>query len=404
MDTYTVLILLGSLVVFSYLFDIFSRKTRIPSVLLLLLLGILMRYASVAFDFLIYDFSAILPLLGTVGLILIVFEGALDLKFEQGKARLIRNAFGSALFILLLTSVAIAGIFYYFTEQTFYLCLLNAIPFSVISSSIAIPSVASLQQQKKEFIIYESSFSDILGIMLFNFMLANEIFTPSSIGVFGIEIILVTVISLVSCFAFLFVMGRVTHHVKFFLIISALVLVYAIGKQFHLSTLVTVLAFGLFLRNSDLITQLLSKFPFLDRINSIVIYPGLPSDLKNLHQLSAESAFLLRTFFFLVFGYTLALDHLFQAEVFFYGTAIIVTVYLIRWAYLHFIARAHLWPELLITPRGLISVLLFLSIPTDKLISPFGNGILLFTIILSGLLMTVGLVALGKKPTQSGDE
>ena len=404
MDTYSILILLSSLVIFSYLFDSFSRRTRIPSVLLLLILGILIRYASESFGIALYDFSMLLPLLGTVGLILIVFEGALELKYDAGKLKLIRNAFGAAVFLLILTSITITFIFYYFTGQSFYLCLLNAIPFSVISSSIAIPSVASLQNEKKEFIIYESSFSDILGIMLFNFLMVNEKFSASGLGHFSIDILLVLGLSLVSCFVFLFIMGRVTHHVKFFLIISALILVYAIGKRFHLSTLVTVLAFGLFLRNSELIASQLSRFPFIARIKNFMIYPSLPSDLKNLHQLSAESAFILRTFFFLVFGYTLSLNDLFRPEVFLYGTVIIIAVYLLRWAYLRFIARAHLWPELLITPRGLISVLLFLSIPLEKNITSFGNGILLYTIILSGLLMTVGLMATGKKPTLSGDE
>jgi len=404
MDTYSILILLSSLVIFSYLFDTFSRRTRIPSVLLLLILGILIRYASESFGIALYDFSLLLPLLGTVGLILIVFEGALELKYDPGKLKLIRNAFGAALFLLILTSASIACIFYFFTHQSFHICLLNAIPFSVISSSIAIPSVTSLQNAKKEFIIYESSFSDILGIMIFNFLIANENFSVSGRGNFGINIFLVIGLSLVCCFVFLFIMGRVTHHVKFFLIISALILVYAIGKQLHLSTLVTVLAFGLFLRNSELIAQQLARFPWMARISSFMIYPSLSSDLKNLHQLSAESAFLLRTFFFLVFGYSLALGDLFRPEVFLYGTIIIIAVYLLRWTYLHFIARAHLWPELLITPRGLISVLLFLSIPQEIHITSFGNGILLFTIILTGLLMTIGLIAIGKKPTHSGDE
>src|SRR5688572_6347814 len=154
MDTYSILILLGSLVIFSYLFDIFSRKTRVPSVLLLLFLGMLLRYGSGLLEIPVYNFSTILPLLGTVGLILIVFEGALELKYDAGKAKLIKNAFGAAVFILIFTSLAIAGIFYYFLDQSFYICVLNALPFSVISSSIAIPSVASLQNSKKEFIVY----------------------------------------------------------------------------------------------------------------------------------------------------------------------------------------------------------------------------------------------------------
>jgi hypothetical protein len=367
-------------------------------------LGIGLRYVSVTFGLPLYNFSNLLPLLGTVGLILIVFEGALDLGYDPGKRKLIINAFGAALFILMLTSAAIAGIFYYFTGADFYTCLINALPFSVISSSIAIPSVASLLTEKKEFIIYESSFSDILGIMIFNFLLVNDQFSVGSFGQFGMDIFFVIFLSMISCFVFLLIMGRMTHHVKFFFIISALILVYSIGKQLHLSTLVTVLAFGLFLRNSELIAVKLGRFPFLDRLSNSMIYPALSNDLRSLHQLTAESAFVLRTFFFLVFGYTLDLSDLMRYEILGYGGAIMVAVYLIRWAYLQFIARAHLWPELLITPRGLISVLLFLSIPAEKLVTDFGSGLLIFMIILSGLLMTIGLIMTGKKPTPSGDE
>lgn len=404
MNPYYILILLSVLVIFSYLFDIVSRRTRIPSVLLLLLLGGIIRYFSLYFDIPIFNFSNLLPLLGTVGLILIVFEGALGLKYEPGKIKLIRNAFGAALFLLLLTSAAIAGLFHYYTDAPFYQCLLNAIPFSVISSAIAIPSVASLLAHKKEFIIYESSFSDILGIMLFNLLLVNDTLSGNVLGQFGLEIGMVTLLSLVSCFVFLFILGRMTHHVKFFLIISVLILVYAVGKQFHLSTLVVVLAFGLFLENSERIAKKLSGFPFLKSIETFMLYPALQNDLRGLHQLTAESAFLLRTFFFLVFGYTLDIYELVRTDVLVIGIATLIIVYALRWAYLRLIAKAHLWPELVISPRGLISVLLFLSIPAEKLIASFGSGLLVFTILISGMLMTIGLIATGKKPTESGDE
>lgn len=404
MDTYGFLIILSSLVIFSYLFEIFSKRTRIPSVLLLLLLGIGLRFLSEALDLPPYNFNSILPLLGTVGLILIVFEGALGLQYDPTKAKLIRSAFGAALFILIITSAIVAGIFYFFTKAPVEQCLLNAIPFSVISSSIAIPSVASLMGSKKEFIIYESSFSDILGIMVFNFILANETMNAGALGRFAFDLVILILLSLVSCFVFLVILARATHHIKFFLIISALILVYAIGKQFHLSTLVTVLAFGLFLENSKLIADKLSKLPVLDKITQYMMYEGLRSDLKNLHQLSAESAFILRTFFFLVFGYTLMMEDLMRSEVFIYGLLIMAATYAVRWAYLRLIARAYLWPELLITPRGLISVLLFLSIPESKQLTTFGSGILLFCILLSGVLMTVGLMLTGKQPMRSGDE
>ena len=140
MNPYHLLTLLSILVIFSYLFDMVSRRTQIPSVLLLLILGSCLRYLSIYFQIPFFDFSTILPLLGTLGLILIVFEGALGLKYDSGKVNLIQNAFGSALFLLLLTTFSLAGLFHLLTVLPYYQCLLNAIPFSVIISSIAIPS------------------------------------------------------------------------------------------------------------------------------------------------------------------------------------------------------------------------------------------------------------------------
>lgn len=404
MNPYSLLILLCGLVIFSYWFDILSRRTRIPSVLLLMLTGMAIRYLSLQAGIPMYDFDTLLPILGTVGLIMIVFEGALELKFAEGKQVLIRNAFLAALIILLLTAAGITLLLLYATGKPLRDCAINAIPFSVISSAIAIPSVSSLKVTKKEFIIYESSFSDILGIMVFNLILNNETFAADALVDFGIEIVVIAVLILVCCFAFLYLMGRMTHQVKFFLIFSALVLVYAVGKVFHLSTLVIILAFGLFLSNIELIMRRMGFLPITRRLADRLNYPALEADLKNLHQLSAESAFLLRTFFFLVFGYTLSIEQLFQPTTIELGLGILGVTYLLRLLYLRIIARAHVWPEVVISPRGLISVLLFLSIPPDQWIIASGNGLLIFTILASGLIMTIGLITTGLQPTESGDE
>ena len=169
MTTYTVLIILSALVIFSYLFDLVASKTKLPSVLLLLVLGIGLRLLVDELQIHTFNFLQILPTLGTVGLILIVFEGSLELKYAKDKNKIIKGAFLSALIILILTVGVITFIIHQITHQELYICFVNAIPFSVISSAIAIPSVASINKHSKEFIIYESSFSDILGIIAFNF-------------------------------------------------------------------------------------------------------------------------------------------------------------------------------------------------------------------------------------------
>ena len=60
MTTYTILILLSGLVIFSYLFDMIAKKTKIPSVLLLLFLGIGLKLIVNYFSLETFDFLKIL--------------------------------------------------------------------------------------------------------------------------------------------------------------------------------------------------------------------------------------------------------------------------------------------------------------------------------------------------------
>jgi len=52
-------------------------------------------------------------------------------------------------------------------------------------------------------------------------------------------------------------------------------------------------------------------------------------------------------------------------------------------------------PLVYLTPRGLITVLLFFAIPAEFLSADFNPGILLFTIIATSLIMTSALISYG---------
>ena len=404
MDSAIVLILLSSLVIFSYLFDLVAKRTNLPSVLLLLGSGMIIHAISVNLGIETLDFSGILPLLGTIGLILIVLEGSLDLKYGKEKRGLILKALGAAFFILVITAICIAFFFQGYTGESFRLCLLNAIPFSVISSAVAIPSVGGLIQNKKEFLIYESSFSDILGIVFFNFVMFNTDFSGNSFLILGRDVVVVMLFSLLICFGLVFLMGKITHHVKFFLVISVLMLLYGIGKYFHLSSLLIVLVLGLFLGNLNMLVNWFENKLKFKKLRKALLYKNFDTDITQLKVLSIESAFLIRTFFFLVFGYTMNVEVLLGSETLIVGSATIVLILIVRVIYLQFVAKAHLWPEVLVSPRGLISVLLFVSIPREDRLFGGGNGLLLFIIISTGLLMTIGLISSKRQlPKEWGD-
>lgn len=389
MNTYSILIFLSLVVVFSYIFDLIAKKTKIPSVLLLFGTGLGLQFLLQYLGVEPFNLSNILPVVGTVGLILIVLEGALELRFEKDKLKLIKKTLGSAFFILVITSLLITFLFRYITHLPFQMCLVNAIPLGIISSAIAIPSAADLGKEKREFVIYDSSFSDILGIMFFNFAIQNETYGVQAYVDLGKDTLITLIIAVVISVVFLFLMKRITHHIKFFLILALLILVYSIGKFYHLSALIVVLFLGLFLNNAEIIP--ISKF------KQLFLYEKLKNDLNQFLLLTAESAFIIRTFFFLMFGYTMNINSLLSLSVLMNGLIAVIIIYLIRGLYLKYVARTDIVPELFIAPRGLISILLFFSIPDSMKLNDSADGLLLFVILATSVIMTYGLISKRKQ-------
>ncbi len=387
-NTYVYIIAACLLVIFSYLFNIFSKRTGVPSVLLLLITGITVR------EVLLYYHSAFpvptvsVEVFGIIGLIMIVLEAGLDLTVGKGKLKLIRNAFLSS-FVILVFSAAVCSFFlFYYLEEYYLRCLVYAIPLSVVSSAIVIPSISHLQQQKKEFLVYETSFSDIIGIMLFNYIIQGDSLSTGSAFMFTGSLLLSIVLSIVFSLMILFMLTRIKTSVRFFLVFAVLIFLYAAGKMLHLPSLLIILLFGLIVSNWQL--------PLFRRLYRWVNVDQVKSVGHLLHSLTAESSFLIRTFFFFIFGLTIDVRLLLDREVIMAGSALIVLLLAVRYIYLRFFLKAHILPELFFMPRGLITVLLFYSIPAVYKLSKFNEGILFFVILVTNIIMMIGSIAYGR--------
>ena len=395
MGSYSILIGLSLAVILSYVFNLASRATRIPSVLLLLFTGIGLRQWAEYQDI---DFripKTLLEIFGIIGLIMIVLEGALDLRLTRDKVALIRRSFLAAALMLVAQAAAIGGLLHLWLGASWQTCLLNAVPLVVISSAIAIPSVASLTGEKQEFIVYESTFSDILGIMLFNFVDQEDFYQGQGLLTFGRGVVLIIVVAIVSTVLLSFLLGRLREHVKFFLLFAFLILIYSLAKKLHLSSLLLVLAFGLAVNNADLL---------LGWLRLRIKWRGftaedLAPDLHQLKNITAESAFLIRTFFFLLFGYSITLASLMSWQLLGQGLLIVAVLTAIRYVYLRYVAKTDLMPELFIAPKGLITVLLFYSISPQHQLGEVSENILFVVILLTSMMMMGGLVASHQRPT-----
>lgn len=381
---YTFLIILSTLIILSYLFDMAAKRTKVPSVILLMGTGILLQTIGTYYNVQLPGLRNILELFGIIGLILIVLEGALDLKLTRDKLPLIRKALITATLMLLITAVLIAWFVNYWLQVPYHLAIINAIPLAVISSAIAIPSVTNLTPEKREFIVYEATFSDIIGIVAFNFAVQNENLNLGAFATLGADLVIIFVISVISCLILLFFIDKIKSHIKFFLIIAILVLLYSIGKKFHLSSLLMVLCFGLMLNNAALFIK--------DRLAKYISLSSLEAEIHQLKQINGESAFVIRTFFFLLFGFSINLPELAYLNVWVLGFTTFTIILVVRYLYLQYAARVPLIPELFIAPRGLITILLFYSIPPKFQIPGMNESVLFFVVLLSSLLMMLGLM------------
>ncbi len=385
-NSYVLIIAASLIVILSYFFNIIAKKTNIPSVLMLIGTGILIKYGMESIGIGELNILPILELLGIVGLIMIVLEAALDLELRKDKLPIIGKSMAVALLGLLICVFAIAGIFHYFLEVDYFRSLIYATPLSIMSSAIIIPSVGNLLQEKKEFMIYESTFSDILGIMLFYFLVGiHESGSVSGASVeFGTSLFGTIFVSLLASYVLVLIFQNIQAHVKLFLLIAILLLLYSVAKLAHMSPLLIILIFGIVLTNHHLF--------FRGPLEKWVKPKEIEHIEKDFYIITIETAFLVRTFFFVIFGMSINLNDLLSFEALIISGLILLIIYISRYLCLLAFVRKSVTPQLFIAPRGLITILLFYAIPHALEIEDFNLGILLFTILVTSLVMTFGLI------------
>ncbi|GAB2595576.1 cation:proton antiporter [Spirosoma areae] len=384
MDSSILIIVLSLSVLISYAFDLFSSRFKTPSVLLLLVLGMLTKQATDYAGVQVPYVNAILPTLGTLGLILIVLEGGLDLELHADKLSLIRRTLLASLLSIVGGTLIMAGVLYLLLNDSFYHCLIAALPFSIISSTITVQTVATLSVGQREFATYESAYASILGIMAYNFLLLSRDSVLGAVWSFTRDTLVMALISLACCFLLLYLIGRINHRIKFLPIISVLFLVYALAEINHLSSLLLILIFGLFLNNTELFIR--------GRLSRVLKNDLFEKELDQLKNLTAEGAFVVRTFFFLILGYAATPRDLVDVDALIVSVLFGILIITWRWITLRLTYRGVSSPLLWIAPRGLITILLYLNIPEDLRLVGFREGIPILVVVLTSLVAMAGVL------------
>lgn len=367
----------------SYLFDITTKFTKIPSVILLLAVGWLLNQVGGLFNIIVPNLNVILPILGTVGLILIVLEGSLELELNRSTKEVVKKSAVIALVPLVIIAIGFSLFLNYEWGISFKQSLINIIPFCIISSSIAIPSAINLSKDKRQFITYESSLSDIIGVIFFNFATFGTAITLSGVFHFAGQFLLMLLISLVSSLVLAFLLAKIDHHIKYGPIIILNILIYQISKIYHLPALIFILFFGLVLGNIDKLRHL--------KILRNVRFTKLNREVKHFKDVVIEATFIVRTLFFIVFGFVLKTEDIINQDSLVWSLSIVVAIYILRAIFLK-LGKMDLQPLFYIAPRGLITVLLFLSITPQQRFPYLNESVVIQVILITTFIMMIGLL------------
>jgi NhaP-type Na+/H+ or K+/H+ antiporter len=204
----------------------------------------------------------------------------------------------------------------------------------------------------------------------------------AGLGVGLIGSLLAAAVAAIGLYALL---NRMRGHIRFVPLLAGIAFLYACGKAVHLSPLVVVLAGGLMLNNP----HLLDRLPRLRRLHA----PGYDETLREFKGLVAELTFATKSLFFVLLGYWTDLAHMADPRAWLVAGVVIAAIYATRFGILVALRLPAVERLVWIAPRGLITVLLYLTAAeaVDLKASPFGAVMLV-------VLATSVLVLNAKRP------
>jgi NhaP-type Na+/H+ or K+/H+ antiporter len=172
-----------------------------------------------------------------------------------------------------------------------------------------------------------------------------------------------------------YLINRIEGHVRFLPLLAGVTLIYAVGKQMHLSPLIVVLVCGLLLNNTHLLER-------TGRLGSLC-KPGYEDTLAEFKGLVAELTFAVKSFFFLLLGYWTEVEFMRDWRAWAVMVAAIGAIYPARYAILGALRQPYAGCLVWVAPRGLITVLLFLTAAENGRLDGFPFGAVMLLVLLT---------------------
>ena len=402
MNTTLIIAFLGGLILTAQVVNLLFKFTKIPTVLVMILVGI-----GIGPVFGIADKTSIGqvgPVFSTITLFMILFESGTNLKFK-----VIASAIGSSLFIALFNFFVSATVGYLVASNFTLLNNVESVFFGVIiggsSSAIVIPIVnqMGLESMSGTILLLESAITDVLclviGLSLLDVMKtgASSVNINSILSTIGESFAYAALVGIGAGLLWSFILKwiRKLQGSKFITLAVVFILfglvedsTYGLGYNGSIAAM----TFGIMLGNADFMNRKIFRFG------------NVTQELRYIEKdFFKEIVFLLQTFFFVYAGMSITFGH---PLTYAYGAAIVLVIYFIRMFSVKIFVRKGL-PLVdysamsVLAPKGLVPIILVAMVVgytqvdgSLEQMQDLAISVVLFSIILTSLM----IIVLGKNP------
>ena len=300
----------GIIIILGFFGEMLFQYTKIPSVLFLMVAGLLLGPIYHVFNQSV--FLSFAPYLSTLVLILIMFQGGLELNFIT----VFKSSYVSLVLIftgLFLSTVLVGAVFYITGGAGFIQSLMLGAIVSCSSSTVIIPLLPNIDasEKNKTIITIESTFNDAFAIILLIILIniakhtATSAAEPLNINYgkialqtaysFGVSGVIAAAFGIIWYMALKpLVKTKFAYSITF----AVMLLIVLIMHYVHGNGAIAILVFGIVMGNENLLNKLKINFFNMSIENSVI------------KQFNHEFSFIIRTLFFVFLGVVVELSNL----------------------------------------------------------------------------------------------
>ena len=396
--------LLGGLITLAFVANQLFKRTRVPDVIVLMVTGLIMGPLLGLVSG--REFQSIAHALGTLAVILILFEGGLELELQA----MLRHFPGSLLLSFLayvFSLIVIAVVLRWSMNIPMTPALIAGAVLGCTSSSITLPVLQQIEASTpaRVTMILDASLSDTFAILTVGILLdldpTHGLIATRFVGQLLFVAFISFLLAIVVALGWTYLLPKVSDR-RFWnpLTLAVVLLLYATAEHIGVSGLITVFFFGIFLANIR-----------RTELNVVRDSLGLEFTTEEHHTqvltFHAELSFLVRTFFFVLLGAVVEFRELIRylpQAMGVLGAVIVARALAVRssswsWKGFHNLERELIfW----IMPRGLITVVLALQvIQVRGQTLAFLPALAFATILATNLMVIIGSIRASSIPPNS---